>query len=199
MFDKFNLDKWKTETDFSDQSYNNLDFDKLIIEEKSFENCLFQSCSLIETAFKHCTFVDCDFKNCNLSLVKFDFSSHTNTTFEDSKLVGINWTKVNRILDLSFQNCIINNSTFMGLNLRDMKLIKCIAQDVNFGQANLTEAKCNYTDFKKSEFLKTNLTKTDFTNATNYAINPNDNLLKKTIFSLPEAMSLLNGFDIVLK
>jgi hypothetical protein len=42
------------------------------------------------------------------------------------------------------------------------------------------------------------LTQADFTGATNYAIAASLNTLKKTKFSLPEAMSLLYSLDIIL-
>jgi hypothetical protein len=39
----------------------------------------------------------------------------------------------------------------------------------------------------------------DFTDAKNYSIDPTANRLKKTIFSIPEALLLLKAFDVVLK
>jgi len=42
------------------------------------------------------------------------------------------------------------------------------------------------------------LTEADFTGAKNYAIAASSNTLKKTKFSLPEAMGLLYSLDIVL-
>ena len=46
--------------------------------------------------------------------------------------------------------------------------------------------------------MHANLTEADFTGAKNYAIAPGMNTLKKTKFSLPEAMSLLYNLDIKL-
>jgi fluoroquinolone resistance protein len=69
---------------------------------------------------------------------------------------------------------------------------------VDFAEADLTLANCTFTDFTNSRFQHTNLTQADFTGATNYTIAPNLNTLKKTKFSLPEAMALLYGLDIVL-
>jgi hypothetical protein len=47
--------------------------------------------------------------------------------------------------------------------------------------------------------MKTNLSGADFSHATNDAIDPTANRLKKTAFTLPEALSLLEAFDIVLQ
>jgi hypothetical protein len=47
-------------------------------------------------------------------------------------------------------------------------------------------------------FSSTNLTKADLSTAKNYHIPPEQNILKGTRFSLPEAMSLLYSMDIIL-
>jgi uncharacterized protein YjbI with pentapeptide repeats len=118
-------------------------------------------------------------------------------------LIGINWTdtaweKGVFLKPADFIHCALNHSSFLGLNLRKVGLTRCTAQDVDFAEANLTAADCSYTDFQDSRFLHTDLSEADFTGATNYAISPNQNTLKKTKFSLPEAMALLYGLDIVL-
>ncbi len=52
---------------------------------------------------------------------------------------------------------------------------------------------------RSSFFLDTNLSYADFSKAVNYVIDPRANRLKKTVFSMPEAMSLFFAFDIILK
>jgi uncharacterized protein YjbI with pentapeptide repeats len=99
---------------------------------------------------------------------------------------------------VDFVRCALNHSTFVGLNLKNILLIKCIAQDVSFEDADLTNANCTFTDFMDSRFSHTNLTGADFTGATNYSIAANLNTLKKTKFALPEAMNLLYSLDIEL-
>jgi uncharacterized protein YjbI with pentapeptide repeats len=94
--------------------------------------------------------------------------------------------------------CVVNYSTFMGLNLKKINLSKCIAREVSFEETNLTQANCRFTDFENSRFIRTNLTEADFTGAKNYSIAASLNTLKKTRFSLPEAMSLLYNLDIHL-
>jgi uncharacterized protein YjbI with pentapeptide repeats len=86
----------------------------------------------------------------------------------------------------------------MGLDLRQAKLVRCTAREADFTESDLTGADCNGTDFSSSRFLRTNLTKANFTKASNYSIDPSLNTLKKTRFSLPEAISLLYSLDIIL-
>jgi len=54
----------------------------------------------------------------------------------------------------------------------------------------------NSSDFMHSSFNKTNLTSTDFTEAINYSIDPNNCNIKGAKFSLPEALSLLDQWGI---
>ena len=102
-------------------------------------------------------------------------------------------------LKIGFSKCRLDSSVFFGLNLTSVQMINCVAKDVDFTEANLTKAKLNCTDLSSSTFAHTNLTYADLSYAKNYSIDPNCNTLKKTIFTLPEAVSLLNTFDIILK
>jgi uncharacterized protein YjbI with pentapeptide repeats len=124
-------------------------------------------------------------------------------TFENSRLLGLDWTKTSWanekllfVRPADFSGCALNHSIFMWLNMKEIKLTGCTAHNVDFSEANLTLADCTRTDFLNSRFWHTDLTEADFTRATNYSIPANLNTLKKTKFSLPEAMSLLYSLDI---
>jgi len=61
-------------------------------------------------------------------------------------------------------------SIFMGLDLHGILIYECQARDVDFQEANLSNADLRFTDFSNSAFKKTNLKGADFTNAVNYYI-----------------------------
>lgn len=191
------------------KEYITEEFKKLVhkndlISRKEFSGCAFVKCAFNETVFQDCRFLDCTFTGCDLNLARLTGCSFANTQFKDSQVLGINWTETqwatSRIpfAPVHFSGCVINYSIFMGLNLKKITLRKCSARDVSFEDANLTQADCAFTDFSNSRFLRTNLTEANFIGATNYDIAPNLNTLKKTKFSLPEAMSLLYNLDIQL-
>jgi fluoroquinolone resistance protein len=163
-----------------------------------FYKCIFKKCKFIGSIFQKCRFEDCDFIECDLSLIKPRYSSFFDVKFENCKLVGVNWTEAATPLRVNFYSCTINLSTFDGLNLKKITMTKCIAKEVNFIEADLSGGNFNSTDFAGSRFLKTNLAQSDFRQATNYSIDPTKNFLKKTKFSLPEAVSFLSWLDIVL-
>jgi len=168
-----------------------------------FNACTFSKCSFRETIFQGCRFHECKFQGCDLSLVTLKDCLFTDTRFEDSQVIGVNWTETSLakskfITPVNFYGCVVNHSTFVDLDLKKIDITRCIAHDVDFSQANLTQANCAFSDFSNSRFFHTDLTEADFTGATNYTILASQNTLKKTKFSLPEAMALLYGLDIVL-
>jgi uncharacterized protein YjbI with pentapeptide repeats len=189
---------------YEDEVFKGIALERQEMQGITFRECSFIQCSFEEAAFKACKFQGCEFKKCNLSLMKVDGTAFSNTRFEDSKVVGVNWVKaswgkaeIHQLLkSIDFFGCVLNYSSFMGLTLVKMSIKKCIARDVDFSETNLRQANCSFTDFMNSQFRHTDLTEADFVGATNYFIQPHLNILKKTRFSLPEALSLLYNLDI---
>ena len=186
------------------EEYLDQKFDKLTLTQEevtavTFEECIFANCNFSETQFKRCTFRDCQFQNCDLSLLDVDYSTIQRSKFEQCKLIGVNWTKANRLEWIAFHSCNLSYATFMELDLTKAVITDCLAKEATFAETNLTEANCTYTDFSDSRFVRTNLTKADFRGASNYAIAADQNTLKQAKFSLPEAVALLHGLDIILE
>ncbi|PUA29313.1 MAG: hypothetical protein B0W54_01540 [Cellvibrio sp. 79] len=171
--------------------------------EVIFENCTFENCNFSNTKFHKCKFVDCLFISSNLSNIKIDYSKFFDVSFNDSKMVGIDWTKADWprfafTSPLKFSNSIINDSSFFGLSLNELELKYCKAQDVDFRNGNFSKGNINYTDFTNSLFMKTNLRETNFSDAENYTIDIFNNDIKGAIFSRLEALRLLDCLDIEL-
>ncbi|MBI1276794.1 MAG: pentapeptide repeat-containing protein [Anaerolineaceae bacterium] len=189
--------------EYEQQTFKKIELSGQKIKQKIFQECIFIQCTLTEVSFDNCKFFKCTFKECDLNLLKVKNCIFSEVDFENSRVVGVNWMeamwgKHNLLGSINFTGCTINYSTFIGLTLRKMKLSRCIAKDVDFAEADLTQAICSGTDFTDSRFNHTNLTEADFTDATHYNISATDNTLKKTRFSLPEAVSLLHSLDIIL-
>lgn len=195
--------------EFDKHSYENFSFKHVNgagvnIELKEFENCKFLNCNFVGAVFKKCAFNNCTFENCNLSNVSVLGSKFPDTQFKKSKMIGIDWSKAGlsvplKHLDINFEECIIDFSNFADTNLTSGKIAWCSAKEANFNDANCVKMNFEKTDFEKSIFHNVNLTEATFEGARNYAINPANNKLKKTIFSLPDAVSLIKYLDIILK
>jgi fluoroquinolone resistance protein len=193
-----------TTLEYDRVTFKKLDIRQETIKQKTFQECIFTQCTLNEVSFDNCKFLKCTFKECDLNLMKVKNSTFSEVEFENSKVVGVNWMealwgKSNLLGSINFTDCTLNYSTFIGLTLKKMRLIRCLAKDVDFAEADLTQSNCTGTDFSDSRFHHTNLTEADFTDATHYNISATLNTLKKTRFSLPEAISLLYSLDIILK
>lgn len=188
---------------FKDKYYYQVKFDKLISEKEiiggvEFEDCEFVNCSFVETKFIKCKFITCRYIGCVLSATTPTDSHFVETSFSNSKVIGMDWTKAQRLQDISFDNCQINYSNFRLLKLQKIKIINCEAKETDFTEADLSEGNFTNTDFEKSLFLNTNLSKANFLNAKNYYIDVRCNNIKKAHFSTPEAISLLDSLNIVL-
>lgn len=190
--------------EFYDTKFSELKLDALEFRDKRFENCTFIKSSFIETIFHSCKFVECEFKECNLSSTQFKYTSLTDTVFEESKLIGINWTQlkwpnINLTSPIKIYQSNISHSSFFELELREIIIEECKAHDVDFRGCDLSNGRFILTDFQNSLFLNSKLYAADFTDAINYSINPQENDIRKGKYSMPDAINLLHYFDIEIE
>jgi uncharacterized protein YjbI with pentapeptide repeats len=193
----------RTQTLYTERVFEGVQLQQAELVSSEFDDCAFVRCSFAESVFRKCRFAGCVFQHCDLSLVQLPDSSFSASRFEDSKIIGVNWTEAHwpttRLWEpVHFSKCIISHSTFIGLNLNKIRITDSAAEDVDFREADLSLADFSGTDLSKSLFINTNLTKADLSRARNYTIDAAQNVLKGCRFSLPEAMSLLYGLDIDL-
>ena len=188
---------------YHDQIFKDVNLNEEELTSCGFLGCSFLRCSFEKTIFDKCRFIDCDFKECDLSLAQFPDSVFSGGKFEDSKIIGIDWTHViwselGLHTPISILNCAISHSTFIGLDLTEFKIRNCIAANVDFREANLNLVDFTGTDLSDSLFSNTNLAEADFRGAYNYQIDPTRNKIKGAKFSMPEAMALLYSMEIDL-
>jgi uncharacterized protein YjbI with pentapeptide repeats len=194
----------KSNEQYFDQVFEKVNLGQGEIKDSQFSDCTFKHCIFTETVIRTCRFNNCIFKDCDLSLAQLPGSSFPATKFDKSKLIGINWTHANWKSTgfgklVGFSKCALSHATFIGLDLEGVQIKKCVAVDVDFREANLTNVDFSGTDLTGSLFVNTNLTEADLSTAKNYTLNPGENILTKAKFSMPEALSLLYGLDIELQ
>lgn len=192
-----------TETEYYDEKFNDLRFANETLTSVRFYDCEFTDCVLSETAFTDCKFSGCSFVRCDLNGIKIVDSDFSHSSFAQSKAVGINWSegewpRISVPALLKFEECTLNHSTFMGLDLPQSVFRNCLARDVDFREAKLNRADLRSTDFSESLFGDTDLRGADLSHAANYRIDPSQNRISQATFMLPEALSLLHNMDIIL-
>jgi len=190
------------------EEYYDQTFDKVRLAQGEtltgkFTDCIFINCAFEAAIMRNCRFSGCTFKECDLSLVQIPGSSFPATRFEKSKLIGIDWTQGNwtqsEFSNLEgFFDCVLSHSTFIGIGLKGIQIKNCIANEVDFREADLSKVDFSKTDLSRSLFGSTNLSDADLSQARNYQIDPGNNSLKGARFALPEAMALLYSMDIII-
>ena len=187
-----------TEKSYYLEKFEHLAMADVVIRSKSYEECEFIGSSFIGCTFEKSKFLNCKFVECVLSAVVPLDCRFNGVRFINSKVIGVDWTKAEKIRDLEFYQSQINYSSFRLLALPKIRILKCESREVDFTETDLSHGDFKGTDFEKSRFFKTNLAHADFKGAKNYYIDARVNTLKQTKFSLPEALSLLSGLDIIL-
>jgi uncharacterized protein YjbI with pentapeptide repeats len=190
---------------FSELSFDNKKFFNLVcpkqdFRQKEFVNCVFKKCDFSEANFSEAVFIDCSFIDCNLSNIKITNSSWQGVVVDGCKLTGIVFSEVSTLLiNWSFKKCLMDFCDFNKLEIKGSKFIACDIKETNFTNCNLAQADFSESSLSGSKFVNNNLEKADFSGAKNYYIDPTANKIKGAIFSYPEALSLLGGFEINLK
>lgn len=164
-----------------------------------FENCLFKRCQFIESVFNQCVFEACRFEHCDLSLAQVNSSSFIETLFLECKCVGINWTVASQRFSPRFEKCQMSHSSFLDRKVTALVLKDCTAKDVNFAGAKLAKAVFTGTDFEKAFFNQTELKEADFRQAQNYDIDVRNNPVVGAKFSFPEAIRLVEAFQVKIE
>ncbi len=185
------------------ESFLGVDFSGMEVCDKEFDGCSFTECNFTEATFRTCNFVDCEFIKCNLSVVNIEYSKFSDVVFNESKLIGVNWTTVSwpglaLSAPIKLFKCIINDCSFLGLKLPELVIEECKAHHVDFRDGDFSNANFGYTDFTGSLFSNTNLSSVNFCEARNYDIDIYNNIIKRAKFTRFEAVSLLESLEIEL-
>jgi uncharacterized protein YjbI with pentapeptide repeats len=118
-------------------------------------------------------------------------------SFVECKILGMDFTETNDfIIKIDFDKSKVIDCIFSELNLKNTNFTNSEILNCDFFQTNLSKSDFSNSSLMGSVFEGTNLSNATFTDATEYQINPSKNKLKGATFSLPEAISLLNNFEI---
>ena len=197
------MNKIESQQQYFEESFKNLDLQDLVCIGTEFEECIFIDCNFTSATFENCNFINCSFTRCQLSLISVSYTRFFAISFLECKVVGVDWTRANwsayhKDFEISFRQCILNDSSFFGLTLQALVLDECKVHDVDFREGDFSHAVMTYSDFTHSLFMRTNLQSANFAEATQYLINILENQVKNAKFSKHEAVYLLEGLGIEL-
>ncbi len=176
------------------------DFRKKSLEANEYENCKFIQCDFSKSDLSSIKFIDCTFEDCNFSAAALNLTVLNNADFRNCKMEGLRFDTCNDFaLSFSFENCILNHSTFFKRRIKKTLFKNCQLNGTDFTGCDLTESVFANCDLDSSTFDRTILVKADFRTSFNYLIDPENNNIKKARFSVHGLKGLLNKYDIFIE
>lgn len=185
---------------FEDHTFEHQDFTEQALAIGEYEHCNFLNCNFTNVDLSKYIFDHCQFDTCNLSTAKLHQTAFREVQFKDCKMLGLHFDNCNPfLLSLSFHHCMLNLSSFYQLKLKGTIFKNCVLQEVDFSEADFSQAVFHECDLMNAIFDQSILEKTDFRTAYNYIIHPENNRIRKAKFSPSGIAGLLQHYDIVIE
>ncbi len=182
------------------QTFQRQNYRETPLPKWEYEGYTFVNCDFSDSDISHIQFSDCEFIGCNLSMTKVVETKLQDVRCKDSKMLGIMFDVCNNfLLEFSFENCVLNFSSWYGMKIAKTKFKNCSLQEVNFTSTDLSEAIFENCDLSKALFDRTNLESADFRSSYGYSIDPENNTIKEARFSLAWTPGLLSKYDIIIE
>lgn len=145
---------------------------------KSFYRCRFDNLSLQACRWSGARLEDCVFSRCDVTqMITTDLKIH-GLELEGCKAMGIEWGAPSLSPQLSFTDCNLQYSVFIGTPLRGARFLRCKATEVQFLDLDLTDADFSESDLSGSTFSGTTLSGADFRTAQGAFLDPAKNRVK---------------------
>jgi uncharacterized protein YjbI with pentapeptide repeats len=129
--------------------------------------------------------------------MKLSGTTLNNAKFTNCKILGVTFSEcIDFLFSVSFNNCILDYSSFQNKKMHKTSFKDSSLKGVNFTQTDLSTSAFTKCDLESAIFNQSNLSSVDFSNANNFSIDPELNRLKKAKFSLQSLPSLLSKHTI---
>ncbi len=187
------------ETSFREKTFLKLDASAHAFDGLEFDTCVFKGCSFSGAALKRWRLTDCRFEDCDLTAARLTASRLRGVAFKNCRAGGVNWAGAGSLDDLAFEHCVLDHGVFSGAKLPRFSAVDCRVREADFAEADLRAAVFAKCDLLGSRFFGADLSGADLRGAFDYMIDARQTKMKKTRVSLPEAVSLLAGLDVILE
>jgi uncharacterized protein YjbI with pentapeptide repeats len=188
------------ETQFTAQTFDKIDFKQQTFIIAEYEDCSFINCDMSGLKLSGARFIECSFSGCNLSLAKLSQTALQQVKFINCKMLGLRFDECSAFaLEVSFDNCMLDHSSFYKLNIKKTKFTATQLHEVDFTQCDISGAVFNNCDLSGATFDKTLLEKADLRTATGYTLDPENNKIRNAMFSLPAVTGLLYKYGIKIE
>jgi len=185
---------------YAEETFSQVDFTKGIVSEAEYENCTFINCDFNGVDLSNMKFINCEFIESNLSNVKLNDTSFQEVNFKACKMMGFNLENSNQFgLRVSFNNCILNDSSFYNLQLKRTIFKKCFLLFVDFTDTDLSNSSFDDCNFDNAIFYNTNLSQVNLKSSNNFIINTTENQLKGAKIARENLIGLVQHLGIKIE
>lgn len=183
-----------------DKTFAKTDYSKSPLQIGDYENCIFSDCNFANADLSDINFYECRFISCNVSMAKLMKTAFRDVQFKDCKLLGLHFQNCSDFLfSVSFENCILNLSSFYQRNLKKTIFKNSSLQETDFTEADISNSVFDNCDLAMAIFDHTVLEKADLRTSYNYSIDPELNVIKKAKFAVAGIAGLLDKYDIEIE
>lgn len=167
------------------------------LKANEYEDCRFEHCDMDKADVSQTAFSECTFTDCNLSMARLTKTAFRNVRFQNCKLLGLHFEDANPFgFSVQFEGCILDHSSFYGMNIRETSFVNTSLREVDFTDADISGSAFDKCDLLNAHFENTHLENADFRTAVHFQINPTINKIRKARFSMDNLEGLLISFDI---
>ncbi len=182
------------------KTFEKISFTDKKVNNREFEDCVFKNCDFSNSNFSNNTFMDCEFIDCNLSMTHLSGTSLKTVYFRNCKLLGIEFNScADFMFGVSFQDCLLDYSSFANKKMPKTKFNTCSMKEVSFIGTNLGNSTFENCNLDNAIFNDTQLAGVDFRTAYNFKIDPEFNPMRKAKFSTQGIVGLLDKYDIKIE
>lgn len=183
---------------FEDQTFSNLALSSRVLEGKEFFRCRFEHCVGQESQWRDCLLEDVEFRSCDLTRATWKQVGLRGVRFVGSKLMGVFWSSVSPLPEVSFDECNLRYATFERLNLRKTPFQKSVVREANLLECDLSDADFSGSDLSGSTIRGCTLARADFSSAMNVFIDPAQNKVKDAHISTETAVVVAEQLGFVV-
>ena len=184
----------------TDHVLTGLSASRLLALGPDFEQFRFVQCDFSEASLAGLRFEDCLFERCNLTTAKLSGTALQNVAFADCKLLGVGFGAcLDMLFGVHFDGCQLRYASFGGKKMASTRFSQCSLDEVDFTNADLSNAAFLGCDLTRTNFHHTLLAGADFTTATGFSLDPENNTLTGARFALAGLPGLLDKYGLVLE
>jgi uncharacterized protein YjbI with pentapeptide repeats len=184
----------------ADNVLTGLNVPRLLALGTDFEQFRFVQCDFSEASLAGLRFEHCLFERCNLTTTKLSGTSLQNVAFADCKLLGVGFGAcLDMLFGVHFDGCQLRYASFGGKKMPGTRFGQCSLDEADFTNTDLSNAAFPGCDLTRTNFHNTLLAGTDFTTATGFSLDPENNTLTGARFALAGLPGLLDKYGLVVE